>query len=277
MSHLARVVDSRVSPTPITNAELGPQSASLEGLPIELQWIILQNLPCLPSLNAIVHASPSYHKAYMARRQYILAEVVSQDIGRDMLFEASAVDKALRINSKDRLSLEVRAFVKDYNVTRQVPTPISLGRLSLPHLIAFSQLQYIVRFAVKDFCQATLSKHPLNRKEQEYIAPLSTNEARRISRAFYRFEIYCAIFSRPRKRKAPSGICYLFLHQFPPWEVEEIACVRDYIIDRYAHMFAKHEHELVQQSQQRAPEDSSGDDMPFDGNTACHVSSLRLS
>ena len=276
MSHLARVVDSRASPTPVTNVGLGPQSASLEGLPVELKWIILQNLPCLPSLNAVVHASPSYHKAYMARRQYIFAEVVSQDIGQDMLFEASAVARSLRINSKD--AIEVRAFVKDYFITRLVPAPISLGGLSLPDLITFSQFQYVVRFAVKDFCQATLSKHPLNRKEQEYIAPLSTNEARRISRAFYRFETYCTIFSQKRwKRKLGSGMCHLFLHQFPPWELEEIACVRDYIIDRYAHMFARHEHELVQQSQQRTLEDSSEDDMPFEGNTAYHISSLRLS
>ena len=81
--------------------ELDPQSASLEGLAVELQFEILERLTDLPSLNAIVHASPSYHRAYVTRRQFILAKVVSRDIGPDTVLEAQAICMALKTDKKD--------------------------------------------------------------------------------------------------------------------------------------------------------------------------------
>ena len=66
-------------------------------------------------------------------------------------------------------------------------------------------------------------------------------------------------------------MCLLFLNQFPPWEVEEMAYIRDYIRGRSALLFAKHGHEIVQQTSQGAPEDSAGDHLPFEGSTIGHV------
>lgn len=75
-SYAAPVVKPRVPATPNAQVRLSSPSASLEGLAVELQHEILQRLPDLPTLDAIVHASQSYHRAYVARRQSILAEVV---------------------------------------------------------------------------------------------------------------------------------------------------------------------------------------------------------
>lgn len=64
-------------------------------------------------------------------------------------------------------------------------------------------------------------------------------------------------FSQPSFKVKRSldcmDMCHLFLNQFPPWEVEEIACIRDYIIGRYAQLFATYEHELVRLSPQGPP------------------------
>lgn len=262
----AQIVKSRVPTTP--NAQVGfePQSASLEGLAFELKFEILQRLTDLPSLDAIVHASPSYHRAHVTRRHSILAKVVSRDIGPNILLEAHALAMALTTNNKD--GSEIRRFLEEYKSTRTEPASVSIERFPLTHIATLSRVQYAVRFASKDFCQATLSRHPLSSEKEEDIPPLSTNEARRINRAFYRFEIFCTIFSQPGfkvKRKLDCmDMCHLFLNQFPPWEVEEIACIRDYIIGRYAQLFAKHEHELPRHPSQGPPEDSSGDDMPFE-------------
>ncbi|KAF6236490.1 hypothetical protein HO173_005271 [Letharia columbiana] len=277
-SYSVPVVKSKVPAASNAQAGLDPQNACLESLAVELQFEILQRLADLPSLSAIVHASPSYHRAYVARRQSILAKVVSRDIFSDSLFEAHALAIALRTNNKD--GSEIRRFLKDYKSTRREAVSVSIERFPLPQITILSQVQHAVRFAMKDFCQATLSKHPLSSEREGDITPLSTHEARRISRAFYRFEIFCTVFSQPGfkvKRKLDCmDMCHLFLNQFPPWEVEEIACIRDYITGRYAQLFAKHEHELVQHLPEGAPEDSSGDDMPFEGNPASHVSSFRL-
>ena len=275
----ALVVKSRVPPTANAQRGLDLQNASLEGLPVELKCEILQRLPCLPTLAAIVHASPSFHEIYVARRQPILTEVVSQDIGRDVLLEAHAVVKALTIDTKD--GSNVRGFLEDYQTTQRKAAANPLGKFSLPQIVTLSQLHYAVRSAMNDFCQATLSKHPISGGKLEDIMPLSANEARRTSRAFFRFELFCTIFNQSElegnQMLDSMAMCHLFLNQFPVWEVEEIACVRDYIIDRYAHLFAKYEHVLVQQSPRGAPEDSSGDEKAFEGNTADRVSSFRLS
>ena len=275
----APAVKSRTPTEPNAQTVFDPQSASLEGLALELQQQILQRLTDLPSLDALVHASPLYHRAYLNQRQSTLAKVVSQDIGPDTLFEAHAVAMALTINNKD--GSEIRRFLEDYQSTRTESASISIERFPLMRIAILSRLQYAVRFASTDFCQATLSRHPLSSEKEADTQPLSTNESRRISRAFYRFEIFCRIFSQAGFRVKPKldcmDMCHLFLNQFPPWEVEEIACIRDYMIGRYAQLFAKHEHKLVQIIPQGAPEDSSGDERPFEGNMTGHISSFQLS
>ena len=276
----ARVIKSKAPPAPVNpHIERGTQSASFEGLPLELKYEIFQRLASLPSLNAIVHASPSYHEAYRARRQSILARVLSQDIGHDVLFETNAVAMALTIDKKDRI--EIRRFIKDYKNASQEAATVSLEGFSLRHIVTLSQVQFAVRFAVKGFCQTTLSRHPLSGEKSEQFTPLSSNEARRIKRAFYRLELFSTIFSQQRsfdvrKKLDCMDMCHLFLNHFPPWEVEEIACVRDYIIDRYKQLFAKYADELARPRPQKSPEDSSGDEQPFLGNPAGHVLSVQL-
>ena len=129
---------------------------------------------------------------------------------------------------------------------------------------------------MKDFCQAALSRHPLSNEKEANISPLSTNETRRISRAFYRFELFCTIFSLAEIGVEPDldcmDKCHLFLENFPVWEREEIACIRDYIIDRYAQFIARHKNELLRQSSQGAPEDSPEEDTPFEGNITAQSS-----
>ncbi|KAL9069540.1 MAG: hypothetical protein Q9161_005458 [Pseudevernia consocians] len=248
VSYPAPVVKSGVPAPPNARGGLDPQRASLEGLAVELQFEILQKLPDLPTLDAIVHASPSYHRAYVARRQSILARVISRDIGPDIQFEAHAVAMTQTINKENHS--EIRAFLKDYRRTRRQTASFWFESVPLPHVTILSQLQHAVRFAMKDFCKTTLSRDPLSGEKEKDIKPLSTNEARRISRALYRFELFCRIFSHAgftvKIKLDCMEMCHLFLNQFPPWEVEEIACIRDYIIDRYAGLFAKHERELMQ-------------------------------
>ena len=245
-----------------------PQSASLESLPVEIQFEILERLTDLPSLNAIVHASPTCHRAYVTRRQSILAKVVSRDIGPDTVLEAQAVCMALKTDKKD--GSEIRNYLKWYRNSLRNPASISIESFPLTIITLLPQIQCAVRFAMKDFCQAALLRHPLSNEREEHISPLSTNETRRISRAFYRFELFCTIFSEAKFGVEPDldcmDKCHLFLDNFSAWEREEIACIRDYIINRYAQLLARYKMELLQQSPEGDPGDSSEEDRPFEGN-----------
>ena len=264
----APLVKSIVPAMLSARVELDPQSASLEGLAVELQFEILERLTDLPSLHAIVHASPLYHRAYMTRRQSILAKVVSRDIGPDTVLEAQAICMALGADKKD--GSEIRNYLKWYRNSLRNPASISIESFPLHHIAMLSQIQCAVRFAIKDFCQAALSRHPLSNEKEDNISPLSANETRRISRAFYRFELFCTIFNQAEIGVGPDldcmDKCHLFLDNFPAWEREEIACIRDYIIDRYAQLLARYKNELLQQSPEGDPGDSSEEDRPFEGN-----------
>ena len=262
-----------------TQVGFHPQSASLEGLPVELQFEILERLTDLPSLNAIVHASPPYHRAYATKRRSILAKAISRDVGPDTLLEAQAVCTALKTNKRD--GFEIRGFLKWYRNSLSNPASISIESFPLPHIAMLSQIQWAVRFAIKDFCQATLSRHPLSNEKEENVSPLSTNETRRISRALYRFELFCTIFSEAEGFGMEPDLdcmdkCHLFLDNFPAWEREEIACIRDYIIDRYAQLLARYNNELVQQSSEGSPGDSSEEDTPFEGSVTAQSSIFVL-
>lgn len=89
-------------------------------------------------------------------------------------------------------------------------------------------------------------------RSQSY-GDLSGNEKRRIYRALYRFELFRALFAEPRDiRISPEARgCFdaidqslLFLSIFKTWEVEELACVRDYITRRHTDFFRESFSEL---------------------------------
>ncbi|PGH16812.1 hypothetical protein AJ79_01456 [Helicocarpus griseus UAMH5409] len=62
----------------------------LEAIPLELQILILKNVPGLETLRNLVQASPLYHKAYLAGRKEVLCAIVQQLLGRVHIAEAIA-------------------------------------------------------------------------------------------------------------------------------------------------------------------------------------------
>ncbi|KAG0650785.1 hypothetical protein D0Z07_2215 [Hyphodiscus hymeniophilus] len=87
----------------------------------------------------------------------------------------------------------------------------------------------------------------------ECLGSLSSSEKRRIYRALYRFELFRVLFTEPFDIQLPpkSRSCFdamdqslLFLSIFKAWEVEEIACIRDYIIRRHQEILRESSFEL---------------------------------
>lgn len=70
-------------------------------------------------------------------------------------------------------------------------------------------------------------------RDHQY-APLSDVEEARLQRAFYRYELYTQIFSSGMEYKGerlwelPSD-SHFFLEKYQHWEIEELACVADYL------------------------------------------------
>ena len=232
-----------------------PRIASLDGLPTELKQLILHSAPNILALQALVRSSPVYHKAYLYERRVLLSTVLLRDIGTDVLPDALAVHKAFQIGFDESGGRkdDVRSFISQYKAERASSSPIMCDSLDIQTLKSLSRLQSVVAKIAVDFCKTTLSIHPVTGQRIPSHAELSPNEKRRIYRAFYRFELFRALFSEPRGIKIPpeSRRCFdamdqslQFLSIFKAWEVEELACVRDYIIGRHTEILRESSSEL---------------------------------
>jgi hypothetical protein len=66
----------------------------LDGLPIEIKVLILQHIPNMTTLQALVKSSHLYDEAYKSQRQLILSTILLRDIGVEVLADALAVQDA---------------------------------------------------------------------------------------------------------------------------------------------------------------------------------------
>ena len=220
-------------------------SCSLEGLPVELKVLILQSAD-ITTLKALVHASPSLHRAYRDQRRAILNKSLHGVLPPDLFYEARSLFKVLRLprDVDPRLRSDaVTRFLVDYKATRNQGS-FPYETLDLRNLIPMAKFQLMIEALASQYCNAILSQNPVTGETcKDFRKPTGT-ELKRVYRALYRFDLYCALFNvqrgwtaenRERWRRSFGllAISRLFLSTFAIWEVEEMACVGMYILDRY--------------------------------------------
>jgi hypothetical protein len=204
--------------------------------------------------------------------------VLLRDIGTDVLLDALAVHKASQIGSDGprgwRRLDAVKTSTSQYKAKRDSSSPAVSDSLDIQTLESLSRLQDVVAKITFDFCETTLSIHPVTGERIQSHGDLSPNEKRRIYRALYRFELYRALFTEPVGIFLPlEDHCYFdsrakifnFLSIFKVWEVEELACVRDYIVRRHT--------EIIQDSSSELPKLHPRKDLS-DGGCSFHLSRL---
>ena len=240
-----------------------PTRATLEGLPVEIQSAILFAIPDIASLRNLIHTSPQYHSAYLSQRLEVLQRILFNSIHPDMLYDAFfaiSSSKTLTDKIEDRVR-RVDILLSEYKDSRE--TWASPEHFDLESASRLAQLQIRVHHATEDFCQTAFSSHPRTGNQADDCRQLSTNETRRLYRAFYRFEIFCNLFRDRREspideassdasRASKNGVSELdstekssrFLGLFNQWEVEELACVRDYFCNYYQRLLVKFEPDL---------------------------------
>ena len=261
---------SHRSRSPVITPEAGDEvisnitsMATLERLPTEIQSAILLKIGDIGSLRNLIRASPRYCSTYLSQRHAILKQVLFNSIPPDVLYDAfSAIDsiKIMTSEMQDRAA-RVRTFLSDYKDTRDEWAPPEL--LDLETLYSLARLQNHVQHTTEDLCRVAISSHPFPGTQIVHGEELSINERRRLYRAFYRFDIFCNLFRNwetPPDDELLSNASYRhhenefeleplekssrFLSQFNPWEVEELACVREYFFNYYRRMLHRFEPDL---------------------------------
>ena len=240
------------------------QRVSLEDVPVEIQQAILHQMPDLMTLRALTSASPCYLRAYQSQRHAILSNILLRDIHPDVLFDALVIVNALKLaRNYDDYVPQLKAFIEQYKTAR-ASLHVALKSLEPSTKETLWEFHLLVIDVTKDFCDYALSTHPVTGHDLNTRTLLSPNEVRRIHRAFYRYELFTVLFresdfyqeERTERRRArdpdrarlalqrnsirsldAQDKSLLFLALFKAWEVEEIACVRDYILHRYDELY----------------------------------------
>lgn len=158
----------------------------------------------------------------------------------------------------------MRAFLTDYDEQRRCGMP-NAKVLSFADAIRIANLEQVITLVTADFVRTTLEACPVSVNQDrglDLLAPSST-ELRRIHRALYRFQMFCNLFSHGEDNPwmdigsrvfDPQDKSFIFLLMFAAWEVEELGCIRDYIISKYAAWFEEVEADLSRYSPRFADE-----------------------
>jgi len=236
-------------------------STSLELLPPEIQCHILEQMPDMKTLRALLHASPQYFQVYTRSKEAILSQVTCNQITDSVLPIAVDAFEQQKLREGYGVRIERLSFLEGF---RQESLRKSYG-FSLKTSKALHQFHSIVEFFMSDFTRTRIAiienylhsgnTHLLPHepvsivRDSERAFVLSHTEYIRLARAFYHLELYGDLFCR-------EEIFYddidaitqstLFLQRLTEWELEEFLCVRNYLIEKLVQYLDKVEDDFMQ-------------------------------
>lgn len=216
-------------------------SSRLECLPAELRCQILSSFSNLDDLKSTAHASPVLYQQYRADRKIILDSVLRQTLGDKVFVDAYAVQKSLPLEGPAELpvNLGVQFFMMEYQKHYSGPSLIS-SECTVEDLIGMAAFYTSTIKPLLVSIPAMLLRN-LNRSLQ--LGSLSSTERTRITRALYRFQMWCNLYGTSDIAAArdwpldPFDMLMYFFEIFHPWEIEEISCIHTFFMEMYDRIF----------------------------------------
>lgn len=225
------------SGSPESNA---PQP-SLEGLPAEVQRLILFKAPTFQALGALVHASPQLHRVYAVDRLPILRNWLVQRLG--VLADAYAAYSSGTLSfQQSRDEPMLWDFLSEYEQRRADPAALAaqLCLDSIVGMVCFHN-SYVEPFTER-YATWALASIPSLAKVSPTAQPLSTTEMWRIQRTMYHLQVFCNACGfqgeGSSSRRIRDDVERLrILSMFPPWEAEAILCFHEFAKEKYNGVF----------------------------------------
>ncbi|KAL8704696.1 MAG: hypothetical protein Q9201_002158 [Fulgogasparrea decipioides] len=244
--------------------------ASLESLSPELQAQIMRNLDAVSTLYSLLRASPRFYQVFRSRKEYLLTQLAFQQFHPDIIHDVWNLAKASQIpQPADRYQVwEYLNLLRRDDGSGQVQIPLSM-------IISLCKLIPSIGWFIQDYRRRSLeflanfvTQLELKQDSRHLYSDLSAIEAGRIQRAFCRLETFRYLFAAAKGAEINSDYfsqAQRFLNFYAPDEVEEIACIRDYLIRRLWDTFESIEDDALQEDgpggpiqelgQQRKPHD----------------------
>ncbi|KAL8969060.1 MAG: hypothetical protein Q9183_002177 [Haloplaca sp. 2 TL-2023] len=210
----------------------------IDSLSPELQTEIMRNLGALASLHSLIRASPRFLQVFRSRKQYLLTQIASQDYHPSLADDLRKLGRASQIGqypTTEQLGDCHYAFQTD----EFWDSPFVLSPLEAA---AIHRLSPTIAWFIDDYKTHTLTflenladRQGFSQNSEVLYSDLSDVEYGRMQRAFVRIETFKYLFhTRPETSFSPvrTSLAKGFLETYSPDEVEEIACIRDYIVRR---------------------------------------------
>ena len=230
-------------------------------LPIEVRSTILGFVTDLDTLHNLVLSSSLYHEAYVSARGSILSLVLRNRYSIPLIGEALLVIRSEnlypRAPTKPERRDKVIALLDQYRRDRQIhelsPTQSDVMNhyflnfpLSPLEILRVARFLYRTEAFVNEISADLWPRALVDPNKCSNGLELSPMERVRFLRAACRFQTFCTLFGAKElssKKNYEEGtfsedfgydeVHSLFFLLFPPWEFEEIACIHDYLMDKY--------------------------------------------
>ena len=224
----------------------------LHGLSIELHTLILLQLDSTKSLSALIHASPYLFAVFLSAKEKILSACALRGVEPEVLPTAIVAAEAYFLpRGPDKINVIGLMHRLD-----ELETGDSMDwTISISTSVQLSRLCRTVDFMILDFVDYIKKKtegyefYSRQETDASFLSnPLSITERGRLQRAFFTLELYPHVFhSEPHQNSTFTAMVQsrIFFGRLPSWQITELACVHEYLIDRLGGIFDEVENRFV--------------------------------
>ncbi|KAL8726880.1 MAG: hypothetical protein Q9166_006432 [cf. Caloplaca sp. 2 TL-2023] len=238
-------------------ASSSSEKLSLDILLPEIQAQIMRNIDSVQNLISLLHASPRFYQVFRSRREYLLTQLAFNQFQPEIINTVWNLAKALQLPrpaTRDRVHEHIN---KNFGTYRPVDNDFQQPSISSAVTIPLCKIGRTIAWFVEDYRQSSLKlltdlgTHMELRQNEEILhSHLSPVELGRLQRAFCRFETFCSLFVAAKNDEDRfahgSQVVSFLMEPFTADEVEEIACIRDYLIRRLWTAFEALENNALQ-------------------------------
>ena len=243
-THTALMMESSAD---ISQQACHSRATSLEDLPVEIKIIILSHTPDLSSLSNILHASPSYYRAYCGAREEVLHAMTIHTLQEHQIGLLDPWTAVHGLQPAYDTSCRVEIVKERLNKYAQGSMDGSRRRLAPEDSLAIMSLHEKFSVLISNYCKNKFSRNPLSGSLDDDPVPPSQLELHRLYKALWRFKIYSNFFgplsmhdiAPPDPTISEDEIACKFFGLFPMYEVEELACLQKYARDYYYSLSAE--------------------------------------
>lgn len=207
-------------------------SMAFQTLPLELHSSVLRCLASPQDLLSVMIASPGCLAAFENAPRFCLASVLRNAIEPEVMPHALAALATLRFKATNYPRPDMNSFIDEYFGARSFEFPTDVRGLT-----SFCRLYSVISYFMDDYIARAVKSlyDDESPAETPAILPPSPTERARLQRAFFRYEIYCALFPPPDSLENPPAPVSTpreqfrrFLRRLSALHVEEMCCIHFY-------------------------------------------------